>query len=85
VLVSACRGLYNLAMASRPGFPESSNPPHPAGQRERWLEALPWACPLARLLFPSCPVDPARALALPPENIPEDTAMLSAYYLSFYE
>jgi hypothetical protein len=46
---------------------------------------LPSACPLARLLFSSRPVDPARTLALPPETIPDDTAMLSAYYLSFYE
>ena len=50
-----------------------------------------WACclralnPLAALVTPSAPSDPAIEIALLPNDVSGNISMLSAYYLSFYE
>jgi hypothetical protein len=41
--------------------------------------------PLGALLNRSAPADPVLGIALPGAEPPEDTSMISAYYLSFYE
>jgi hypothetical protein len=59
----------------------SPRPPLP----ERWAAWLQVLFPIAALVNPSAAGEPVRGLGLPTAELQEDTSMLSAYYLSFYE
>jgi len=59
------------------------SPPVPA--IDRWADWLRMLFPLGALLNRSAPADPVLGIALPGAEPPEDTSMISAYYLSFYE
>ena len=52
---------------------------------ERWAAWLQVLFPIAVLVTSSKTEEPVRGLGLPGADLQEDTSMLSAYYLSFYE
>ena len=52
---------------------------------ERWAAWLQVLFPIAVLVTSSKTEEPVRGLGLPDADLQEDTSMLSAYYLSFYE
>lgn len=66
----------------RPGFTQEQRLP---SQGERWIDLLSRLIPIGRLVTPAAPVDPIPGLAMPAADASEDPAMISAYYLSFYE
>lgn len=50
-----------------------------------WVRLLRGLLPFWSLVIPSAPVDPVVEIGLPGSSSREDTSMISAYYLSFYE
>ena len=52
---------------------------------DRWADWLRWLFPLSALFNRAAPTDPVRGIALPGDEPEEDTSMITAYYLSFYE
>jgi hypothetical protein len=64
-------------------FPKRVSPRLPL--TERWASWLQVLFPIVVLVAPSRTGEPVRGLGLPGTDLQEDTSMLSAYYLSFYE
>ena len=79
----ASNGSIMMLMPSSSAFPRDISPRLPL--IERWASWLRVLFPIAALVTPSKAGEPVRSLGLPNAELQEDTSMLSAYYLSFYE
>jgi len=74
--------MSGLMPDSKAGFSRDRGLP---SQGDRWIDLLSRLIPIGRLVTPAAPVDPIPGLALPAAGAPQDSAMISAYYLSFCE
>jgi len=57
----------------------------PASPADRWADWLRRLFPLSTLFNRTAPTDPVHGIALPDAEPEDNTSMITAYYLSFYE